>query len=174
LKSLELVAALGLTTQGFNIATPVQFPAGFGLQTVHEDDEMKTIVKLLLSGALALILPAVAVAQIDQIKSSTPEQRAEMQDKWMQNNLSLDAKTLESASAINLKYARETQALVTSDASKLKMLTTFRKNSHAKGAELKAIFTPEQYSQYKQKKAEMKAQIKEKLQEKHQTAQASQ
>ena len=42
---------------------------------------MKTIVKLLLSAALVLILPAVALAQIDQIKNSTPEQRAEMQAK---------------------------------------------------------------------------------------------
>ena len=135
---------------------------------------MKTIVKLLVSGVLALMLPAVALAQIDQIKNSTPEQRAEMQDKWMQSNLSLDAKTTESVSAINLEYAKKTQALVTSDAGKFEMIGTFRKNAKAKDAELEAILTPEQYSLYQTKKSEMQAKMKKKLKAKQAAAQTPQ
>jgi hypothetical protein len=37
---------------------------------------MRTIVKPAISAALAPILPAVAMAQMDEIKNSTPEQRA--------------------------------------------------------------------------------------------------
>jgi len=133
---------------------------------------MRTIVKLAITAVLALALPTLAVAQMEEIKNSTPEQRAEMQDKWMQSNLSLDSKTSASVSAINLKYAKETQALVASNTPNFKKLMTFKNNSQAKDAELKTIFTPQQYSLYEQKKSEMEAQIKQKLQEKHQAAQS--
>jgi hypothetical protein len=145
---------------------------GFGLINNYKDDEMRTIVKLAITAVLALALPTLAVAQMEEIKNSTPEQRAEMQDKWMQSNLSLDSKTSASVSAINLKYAKETQALVASNTPNFKKLMTFRSSSQAKDAEFKTIFTPEQYSMYEQKKSEMEAQIKQKLQAKHQAAQS--
>ena len=94
-----------------------------------------------------------------------------MQTQWMKSNLALDAKASASASAINLKYAKETQALVSSDSSKLQKLQSFRKNSQTKDAELKSVFTPEQYTLYEQKKSEMRAQLKQKIAEKHQAAQ---
>tara|TARA_R110001599_G_scaffold353512_1_gene593489 strand:+ start:88316 stop:88723 length:408 start_codon:yes stop_codon:yes gene_type:complete len=134
---------------------------------------MNRIVKLAITAALALVLPAVAMAQIDEIKNSTPEQRAEMQDKWMQSNLSLDAKTRASVSAINLKYAKQAQALVASPSPDFRKLMSFRSNAQAKDAELKGVFTAEQYTQYEQKKSDMKAQIKQQLKEKHQAAQAN-
>ncbi len=133
---------------------------------------MNRIVKLAITAALALVLPAVAMAQIDEIKNSTPEQRAEMQDEWMQSNLSLDAETSASVSAINLKYAKETQALAASPGPDFKKLMSLRSNAQAKDAELKGVFTAEQYTQYEQKKSEMKAQIKQQLKEKHQATQA--
>ena len=106
---------------------------------------------------------------MDELKNSTPEQRAEMQTQWMKSNLALDAKA--STSAINLKYAKETHAMVSSDSPKLQKLQSFRKNSQAKDAELKSVFTPEQYTLYEQKKSEMQAQLKQKIAEKHQAAQ---
>lgn len=121
--------------------------------------------------ALLLIAPVFASAQMDELKNSTPEQRAQMQTRWMENNLSLDSKASASVSTINLKYAKETQALISSDSPKFQKLMTFRKNSEAKDGELKSIFTPEQYSLYKQKKSEMEAQVKQKIMEKHQAAQ---
>lgn len=133
---------------------------------------MKPLVKLAISALIALVLPAVALAQMDEIKNSTPEQRAQMQDKWMQSNLSLDEKTAASVSAINLKYAKETQALVASPSPNFKKLMSFKSNSQAKDAELKGVLTAEQYTLYEQKKSEMEAQLKQKLQEKHQAATA--
>lgn len=40
---------------------------------------------------------------------------------------------------------------------------TFRKNSDAKDAEIKAVLTPEQYNLYQQKKSEMEETVKQKL-----------
>ena len=132
---------------------------------------MKTLIGQVLACFMLLSVSVIASAQMDELKNSTPEQRAEMQTQWMKSNLALDSKASASASAINLKYAKETQALVSSDSSKLQKLQSFRKNSQTKDAELKSVFTPEQYTLYEQKKSEMRAQLKQKIAEKHQAAQ---
>jgi hypothetical protein len=132
---------------------------------------MKNLLSLVFSCALLLSLPQLALAQMDQLKDTTPEQRAQMQTKWMENNLSLDAKTSASVAAINLKYAKETESLMAANEPKFKKLMAFKENSNAKDAELKAIFTPEQYSLYEQKKSEMESTIMQKVKEKHQAAQ---
>jgi hypothetical protein len=111
----------------------------------------------MLSGCLLLVLvlgPSFALAQMDELKNTTPEERAQLQNKWMDSNLSLDAKTSATVADINLKYAKETQSLMDSGGPNLQKLMTFRKNSQAKDAELKAIFTPAQYTLYEQKKSE--------------------
>ena len=132
---------------------------------------MKTLICQVFACFMLLSVSIIASAQMDELKNSTLEQRAEMQTKWMTSNLALDAKAGASVSAINLKYAKETQALVNSDSPKFQKLQSFRKNSQAKDAELKSVFTPEQYTLYEQKKSEMQAQLKQKIAEKHQVAQ---
>lgn len=132
---------------------------------------MRNLVSLVFSCALLLSVPQLALAQMDQLKDTTPEQRAQMQTKWMQSNLALDAKAAASASAINLKYAKENESLMSSDGPKFKKLMAFKENSSAKDSELKAIFTPEQYSLYEQKKSEMESKVMQMAKEKHQAAQ---
>lgn len=108
---------------------------------------------------------------MDPLKDTTPAQRAAMQTKWMETNLSLDAKTSASVSAINLKYAQENETLVSTDEPKFKKLMAFKEHSDAKNAELKGIFNPEQYSLYEQKKSEMEAAVMQKVKEKYESAQ---
>ena len=132
---------------------------------------MQNLVSLAFSFALLLPIPQLSLAQMDELKNTTPEQRAQMQTKWMQSNLSLDAKTSASVSDINLKYAKENGALMSTQEPKFQKLMAFKKNSDAKDAELEAIFTPEQYSLYEQKKSEMEQTIIQKAKEKHQAAQ---
>ncbi|MEM8562765.1 MAG: hypothetical protein AAGF57_11055 [Pseudomonadota bacterium] len=131
---------------------------------------MKTIFKLITASVLLLALPATSFAQMSELKNSTPEQRAEIQDKWMQDNLSLDAKTTEAVSAINLKYANETQTLIDSDSPNLQKLKSFRSSAKAKDSELEEVLSAEQYSQYEAKKSELQAQIRQQLQERRQAA----
>jgi hypothetical protein len=132
---------------------------------------MKKVASLILSCALVFFVPALALAQMEELKNSTPEERAAVQTQWMQNNLSLDAQATNAVSAINLEYAKETQKLQDSDSSKLDKLMTFKRNSQAKAAELKAILTPEQYALYQQKRSEMEDAVRKKLKEKYQSAQ---
>jgi len=129
---------------------------------------MKKLVSMMV---VLLLVPALAMAQMDELKNTTPEERAAALTKMMQSSLSLDEKTSSAVSEINLKYARETQALIDSSGPKLGKLMTFRQNSQAKDAELKGVLTPEQYSLYEQKKDEMEATMKQKMKEKYEASQ---
>lgn len=128
---------------------------------------MRHLISLVL-GFTVLLVTTLAMAQMDELKNSTPEERATLQTDWMKTNLALDDKTANALSAINLKYAQETQALMDSEGPRLEKLMTFRRNSDAKDAELKALLTPEQYSQYEQKKSQLQDMVKEKIKEKYQ------
>jgi hypothetical protein len=132
---------------------------------------MKKIVRLMLSCVLMLFVPALAMAQMDGLKNSTPEERATMLTSMMQSELTLDEKATSAVSDINLKYARETQTLMDSSGTQFGKVMTFRKNELAKSTELKGVLTPEQYSLYEQKKSAMQETLKQKLKEKHQVSQ---
>jgi hypothetical protein len=132
---------------------------------------MKKRALLILSFALLFFMPAVAVAQMDEMKNTTPQERATALTHMMQKDLSLDEKASTAVSEINLKYAKETQALMESSSPQLQKLMTFRSNAKAKDAELKGVLTPQQYSQYEQKKSEMEATVKQKMMEKYQASQ---
>ena len=132
---------------------------------------MTIITRLFLACALLVFLPTIATAQMEELKSSTPEERATLQTQWMKTALSLDAKAGTAVADINLKYARENQSLMDSNSPKLGKLITFHRNSEAKDAQLKTILTPQQYTLYEQKKSEMEEKMKQKLVEKHQATQ---
>lgn len=131
---------------------------------------MRHLISLVL-GFTVLLAATLAMAQMDELKNSTPEERATLQTDWMKTNLTLDDKTATAVSAINLKYAQKTQALMDSEGPRLEKLMTFRKNSEAKDMEIKALLTPEQYSRYEQKKSQMEELVKQKIKEKYRAAQ---
>jgi hypothetical protein len=131
---------------------------------------MQKLVCLAIACACLLLAPTFAFAQLDELKDTTPEQRASALTEMMTRTLSLDEKTSASVSGINLEYAEKTQALMESAGPQLQKLMTFRKNSEAKDAELKAVFTPLQYSEYLEKKSEIEAMGKQKLLQKFESA----
>lgn len=131
---------------------------------------MKKMISFVLSCALVMFVPAMAMAQMEQLKNSTPQERATMLTNMMQSELSLDEKATTAVSDINLKYAKETQALLDSSGTQFGRIMTFRKNAKAKDVELEGVLTPEQYSLYEQKKSAMQDAVKQKLKEKQQAA----
>jgi hypothetical protein len=143
----------------------------WSLLRIHLSKRGRDMKKLISLMAILLLVPALAMAQMDELKNSTPEERAAALTKMMQGSLSLDEKATTAVSAINLKYAKETQALIDSSGPKLGKLMTFQKNSQAKDDELKGVLTPEQYTLYEQKKDEMQATMKQKIKEKYEASQ---
>lgn len=126
---------------------------------------MQHLVRLVVVCACLLCVSTFTIAQpqLDELKNTTPEQRASALTEMMTHTLSLDEKTSTAVSHINLEYAQKTQALMESSGPQLQKLMTFKENSAAKDAELKAVFTAEQYSEYLEKKSEMEAMGKQKL-----------
>lgn len=132
---------------------------------------MKKSLGFFLSFALIVFVPALAMAQMQELKNSTPQERATMLTNMMKSELSLDEKATSAVSDINLKYAKENQVLMDSSGTKFGKIMTFRQNGKAKDVELEGVLSPEQYSLYEQKKSEMQDSGKQKLKEKYQAAQ---
>ena len=134
---------------------------------------MKSLFKTLLFIALVCLTPVGVMAQMEELKNSTPKERADLQTQWMKTNLSLDTKVGAKVAKLNLQYANELQTVIDSSSPPIKKLMSFKQSSAAKDAELKPLLTPQQYATYEQKKSEMEAKLKEKLKEKHAQAAAA-
>lgn len=115
---------------------------------------------------LALLFFAPAKAQTMDaaaLKKSTPQQRADWQNKMMKDDLRLtDAQYLQ-VSKLNLEYAQKIQPLLTSDENRFSKGMKARSIMKEKDAKLKAILTGEQYTNYqkivKEKGEELKKAI---------------
>lgn len=116
--------------------------------------------------AAFLITPAIVSAQgAEEIRNSTPEERAEMQTEWMKKTLSLDSGAAAAVHQINLKYAKKNQAAMESGGSRRNKLRSLKKLSSEKDAELEKVLSAEQYRTYTKKKDEMKDRMKEEVRE---------
>ena len=133
---------------------------------------MKKIASLFFGFALISFIPTLAMAQMEGLKNTTPEERAGMLTQMMQTELTLDEKTTAAVSAINLKYAKETQAVMDTSGTQFGKIMTFRQNEKAKDEALKGVLNPQQYTLYEQKKATMRETMKQKLKEKYQASQS--
>ena len=98
--------------------------------------------------------------------SSTPEERAGKLTEWMKTNLQLSDSQVSQVRDINLKYAKKTQGLQTTTLSRNEKMQVLKDNDKARDAELKNIFTADQYSTYQSKKDEFRKQMKEKMRDK--------
>ena len=98
--------------------------------------------------------------------SSAPEERANKLTEWMKTNLQLNEEQLTKAQAINLKYANKNQELHSGSMSRKEKMHILKENDKAKDAELKTLFTADQYKNYQEKKEEMRKQMKERMREK--------
>ncbi len=92
----------------------------------------------------------------------TPEDRAQIQSTWMLKNLNLDSLQAEKVQVINRRYAWKNEPILASGASNLSKFNKLKSLQNEKDAELKKIFTPEQFKQYELHKEELKEKIKAK------------
>ena len=113
----------------------------------------------MLSGQLVIAQHGSAM------QDKTPQERAKFQTEIMKSKLGLDSVQLEQVEAINLKYALKNEPVIKSGDSKFSKFKQLKSSQKEKEAELKKIFTAEQFKQYQAFQDEMKAQIKERRKE---------
>jgi len=117
--------------------------------------------------AAGLLVSVGASAQgLDKLAGTTPEQRAGVQTMFMKSKLDLSAEQLPKVEAINLKYAQQMQPILESSERPLAKMGETRRIQQAKDAELKQLFSQEQYANYLAAKDEMRQQVEQKLIEK--------
>ncbi|WP_010417381.1 hypothetical protein [Anaerophaga thermohalophila] len=90
----------------------------------------------------------------------TPEERAQMQTEWMEENLQLNDSQLVKVEALNLEYALKMEKIkeINGNLSKLKAA---RKISEEKDKKLKKLLNEEQFEFYLDKRKEMRKKAKE-------------
>ena len=88
--------------------------------------------------------------------NTTPEQQADRQTAQMKKQLSLTAGQETAVAAVNLKYAQQLQSALETGGRNRQTMEQVREMNDSKEADLKAIFTADQYKQYDAFKEEQK------------------
>lgn len=115
----------------------------------------------LLTLSFMLFGQLVTAQHSSVMQDKTPQERAKFQTEMMKNKLGLDSAQLKQVEAINLKFALKNEPVIKSDDSKFSKFKQIRSSQKEKEAELKKIFTAEQFKQYQTFQDEMKSQLKE-------------
>jgi periplasmic protein CpxP/Spy len=135
---------------------PKRSPDSFG----EESGMLK--IKTLLIVLFVFGVSMIAGAQdLDDLKNSTPEDRAEFLTDWMKTELKLDNGQTAAVQKINLNYSQKNQEVFNSDGSRLRKLRKLKELAKEKDKELKNVLTQDQYAKYQAKKDELKEKIKE-------------
>jgi hypothetical protein len=120
-----------------------------------------------LGGLAALVLFSFdAQAQMDKLKSTTPEERAGAQTAFMKTKLGLSADQVAKVSAINLKYAQKMDPILKGSEGPIMRMREAEAINQQKEAELKQVLSSEQFEKYLASKEEMREKVEQKIEDK--------
>jgi Spy/CpxP family protein refolding chaperone len=94
----------------------------------------------------------------------TPEQRAQIQNDWMNDNLQLTDEQFGKVSDLNLEYAQKMEEVKTIQG-KLNKLKKAREIAVEKDKQLKEVLTKEQFDLFQEKKSELRKMALERAKE---------
>jgi hypothetical protein len=115
--------------------------------------------RIIFSGILFMFLAQGAFTQNPGMQF-TPEERAQMQTEWMEENLQLNDSQLVKVEALNLEYALKMEKIKEINGN-LSKLRAARKISEEKDKKLKKLLNEEQFEFYLDKRKEMRKKAKE-------------
>jgi hypothetical protein len=115
--------------------------------------------RIIFSGILFMFLAQGAFAQ-NLGMQFTPEERAQMQTEWMEENLQLNDSQLVKVEALNLEYALKMEKIKEINGN-LSKLRAARKISEEKDKKLKKLLDKEQFEYYLDKRKEMQKKARE-------------
>ena len=116
---------------------------------------MRTHRSMFLVALLLLSLASAAWAQqqLAALKKTTPQQRADLLTKMMQEKLNLSGDTVQQVAKINLEYANKMQPILESSERPLQELREARAINEEKEAALKQVLSADQFKKYLAAKA---------------------
>jgi hypothetical protein len=116
-----------------------------------------------LIAALLALTATFASAQLDELKDTTPKERATAQTLFMKRKLGLTAEQLPKVEALNLKYAEKLEPVIKGESGPLMKMRAMKEANSEKEAEMKGVLTPDQFTQYEASQEEMKEKVIEAL-----------
>lgn len=99
----------------------------------------------------------------DQLKATTPAQRAAAQTAYMKSHLTLTDAQIPKISAVNQKYAEQMEPVIKGTEGGLGKMLKARDIQKNKDAELRNILTPAQFENLESKMDEMREEVKHAL-----------
>jgi len=115
-----------------------------------------------LLSTLMIVLSLLTTANAQEIhRVGTAEERAAKITEWMKETLHLTQDQIGPVTEINRRYAQMQDDLTYSAGSHSDKMHQAKANDHAKEAELQKIFTQDQFTAYKKKKAVLRENLKE-------------
>lgn len=121
-----------------------------------------TIRAFLVFVSLVIAAPLLAL-DIDALKETTPEERAEAQTLMMKENLGLSEEKVEKVRAINLKYAKVMDPTIQGPDGPMKKGSVAHNRQAQKDGELKAVLSADEYQKYLASKLKMREHIVERI-----------
>lgn len=121
--------------------------------------------KSVLGAAVVLVLGLASAgrAQLDELKDTTPQQRAKAQTTFMKAKLGLSTEQIPKVEAINLKYAEKAEPVIKGDSGPFVKMRQMKEVNSEKESELQGVFSPDQFQKYLAAKDEMKEKVIEQL-----------
>jgi len=120
---------------------------------------IKNTLKLCIFLAMALATAARA-DDFDQLKATTPVQRASAQTEYMKSHLALTDAQMPKIAAINQKFAEQMEPVIKSADGGLGKMLKAKAIQENKDAELQQVLTPDQFERFISSKDEMREAVK--------------
>jgi hypothetical protein len=100
-----------------------------------------------------------AFAQLDELKNTTPGERASLQTELMKSKLALTAEQTQAVADLNLKYANRMEPIIKGSSNSLSKMFQMRKINNEKETEFKRMLSPQQWAKFDASRDEMRQQF---------------
>jgi len=120
-------------------------------------------VRAWIAVAVLVIATSVAAEGLDDLKDTTPAERAAAQTTMMKDKLGLSDEQTPKIKAINEKYADQMDPLIKSSDGMLLKMRAMKQVEDQKEAELKGVLSGDQFLQFQAMKSEMRGKLMERI-----------
>ena len=120
-------------------------------------------VRAWIAVAVLVIATSVAAEGLDDLKDTTPAERAAAQTTMMKDKLGLSDEQTPKIKAINEKYADQMDPLIKSSDGMLLKMRAMKQVEDQKEAELKGVLSSDQFAQFQAMKNEMRDKLMERI-----------
>jgi hypothetical protein len=115
---------------------------------------------------VCLLMGATAFAgELDELKNTTPAERAKAQTAMMKMKLGLTDEQVSKIGALNLKYAEQMDPIIKGSEGPLMKARDVRNVEQQKEDELKTLLSPDQFQKFQTMKEEMREKLMDQIQQ---------